>query len=57
MLFLFLKNGKDSSYSSVILFDSGTGHTYNKIQLSHLGAKDEGHRKRLLVMFVKITKL
>ena len=30
MLFLLLKNAKDSSYSGVNLFDAGTGHSYNK---------------------------
>ena len=30
MLFLLLKNAKDSSYSLVNLFDAGTGHTYKE---------------------------
>ena len=30
MLFLLLKNAKDSSYSLVNLFDPGTGHKYKK---------------------------
>ena len=30
MLFRFLSKAKDSSYSSVILFDTGTGHTYKE---------------------------
>ena len=30
MLFLLLKKAKGSSYSSVILFDTGTGHKYKK---------------------------
>ena len=29
MLFLLLKNAKDLIYSPVILFDTGTGHTYS----------------------------
>ena len=53
MLFLLLKSAKDSSYSLVILFDSGTGHTYK--ESSPLRAKDGEHKKRFIVMFVKIT--
>ena len=30
MLFLLLKNAKDSIYSGVNLFDAGTGHTYKE---------------------------
>ena len=30
MLFLLLKNAKDSIYSWVNLFDAGTGHTYKE---------------------------
>ena len=30
MLFLLLKNAKDSSYSSVILFDIGKGQKYKE---------------------------
>ena len=44
---LFLDKAKDLNYSSINLFDTGTGHTYNKTQLSHLRAKDEEHGKSL----------
>ena len=30
MLFMILKNAKDSSYSWVNMFDAGTGHTYKE---------------------------
>ena len=46
MLFLLLKNAKDSNKSPIVLFDIVTGHTYRENSiLSHLRANDEKHRK------------
>ena len=45
--FCFLSNAKDTSFSSVILFDTGTGHTYKENKISLSMDKDEEHKKHL----------
>ena len=39
MLVLLLKNAKDSSYSSVILIDTSTGHTYKDNSIKSFESK------------------
>ena len=46
MLFLLLKNAKDSSYSLVNLFDPGTAHTYKKNK--YFGGKRAGSHEMLI---------
>ena len=46
MLFLLLKNAKDTSLAESSLFDAGTSHTY-KEKLSLLMAKEKDHTKCL----------
>ena len=48
MLFLLLKNAKDSSYSSVILFDSGIGHTYKENSIKSFEGKRWGTQETLI---------
>ena len=47
MLFLLLKNAKDLSYSSVILFDTGTGLTYKENSIKSFKDKIRGTQETL----------
>ena len=48
MLFLLLKNAKDSSYNSVILFDAVTGHTYRENSIKSFEGERRGTQEALI---------
>ena len=47
MLFLLFKNAKDPSYSSVILFDTSTGHVYKESSVKSFEGKIYGTQEAL----------
>ena len=48
MLLQLLKNAKDSSYSSVILFATCTGHTYKENSIKSFEGKRGGTQEALI---------
>ena len=51
MLFLLFKNAQDSSYSSVILFDTGIGDAYKESSIKSFGGKRLGAQEALISDF------